>query len=86
MSIVKIADRHESKHVNDFTAVQSMRFTIIGFAISVIAGIVMLFMFEGHAIWFSGLTFIIPIYFWNDQMQKTKAFNAIYGFIINYFN
>ena len=65
-----------SKHVNDFTAVQSMRLTIIGFTISVIAGIVMFFTFEGHTIWFSGLIFIIPIYFWNDQMQKTKAFNV----------
>ena len=66
----------QTKHVNDLTAVQSMKLTIIGFVISVIAGIVMLFIFEGHGIWFSGVAFIIPIYFWNDQMQKTKAFNA----------
>ena len=66
----------QTKHVNDFTAVQSMKLTIIGLVISVIVGIVMLFMFEGYAIWISGFTYVKPIYFWNDQIPKTKGIGA----------
>ena len=67
---------NQSKHVNDLTAVQSNKITIIAFFMSVMIGVVMLFIFEGHFLWFSGLVFIIPLYSWNDQMQKTKAFNS----------